>query len=266
MPVVFVLVLWWRFRKAGRAGRTAWLVAAAVLFVLVVHFLPDPRDRMSGSGAPALGDGMLWGFGTVVVVGVILMIGILVGKAFDGPGVWTFIFTTAALFLGGIFAVVDNTDEPGDQAGPLMTTQIFPETTMRLQGDELTRTSATDLAGCEGRYAGCSRTAQFEYTTTDSDAVTRLEIITFPDNTGAWAASVQTRPSGDPAALVVTNVMREFLLVATVRHADGRAIEPADRPWLRWPAAQLDHAFRDAIGFGDSQPPSANATAAPKTP
>ena len=47
----------------------------------------------------------------------------------------------------------------GALGGYLMTTQIFPETDLRVQDDVLTRISATDLDGCGDRHPGCLRTS-----------------------------------------------------------------------------------------------------------
>ncbi len=262
-PVAFAVFFWMFYRGAGRTGRIVWLALASVQIVLVLQFVPDPRARTSGAGAGALAAGMLWGFGTLVTAVVVLLVGLLLTKLFRGSGQWTGIFVMAVFLGGGIGTVVANEDVSGDL---LMTTQIFPETAMRVQGDELTRVSATDLEGCAQLYADCSRTAEFEYTTTDSDAVTRLEIVSFPDNDRAWAAWETVRPAEDRTQLRIATVTNEFLLVSTVRHADGRVVQPAEEPWLRWPAAQLEYAFRDAIGYGIAEPPVASETAAPRTP
>jgi hypothetical protein len=64
----------------------------------------------------------------------------------------------------GTLAAATTRAEPGY----LVTTQIFPESVVRVQDDVLTRTSATDLDGCGGRHRGCLRTAEFEFTTSDS--------------------------------------------------------------------------------------------------
>ncbi|MFI5934718.1 hypothetical protein [Actinoplanes sp. NPDC051494] len=44
------------------------------------------------------------------------------------------------------------------------------------------------------------------------------------------------------------------MLVSTVAHADGRVIEAADESWLRWPAAQLDYAFRKEFDYKRARP------------
>ena len=271
-PVAFGLVLRLRFgrstrtgKRSTRTGKKVLILSCAALFFVAVQFLPDPRDRMSGAGADVLADGMLWGFGTLVVAVAVLLIGLLINMMIRGSGLVPAMGVTVTLVCGLIFTGVDHT-APADL---LLTTRIFPETTMRVQGDVLTRVSAVDLAGCAEEYVDCARTAEFDYTTTDSDAVTRLRIISFPDGDrarDAWG-TWDTAPRTDGREAVrVADVTGEFLLVSTVRHADGRAIQPAEEPWLRWPALQLAYAFRDAIGADPARPPVASATAAPRTP
>lgn len=261
---VFGIVTWVLFPRSGVRGRIVLLVLGMLTATFVFLMLPDPRDQMTGDGAAALGDGMLWGFGTVVVGTVLLLVALLFNRMISGSGIVPFFAVSTTLILGGIFAFIDNHDDDDDAV--IMTTHIFPDVTMRIEGDDLTRVSATDRTGCAGRYPGCGHTAEFEYTTTDSDAVVHLEIVWFPSAVDAWDAEQTVPPSADPTALRVSSVNHEHVLVSTVRHADGRPIERADEPWLRWPHAQLDYAFRLRWGFKRVYSLEPTSTAAPRTP
>jgi hypothetical protein len=231
----------------------------------VVLILPDPRDRMSGDGAAFLADGMLWGFGTLAVGAVLLAAGLGVNRLFSASGIVPFMCVSATLILGGTFAYIDNHND--DDQALVTAQQLFPDATMTIAGSTLTRVSASDGPGCSGRYPKCGHTAWFEFTTTDSDAVTDLEVVWFSDANDAWdAVKTVPRPT-DPTYLRVSTDRYEHLMVATIRHADGRAIAASEERWLRWPAAQLDHALRRKVAaYQRVGPLGPSKTAAPRNP
>ena len=265
-PLLYGLAVYAWFRRSPVAGKVAWIVAGAALFVAALQFLPgksgpDLAELLDGPGSAAFVSGMKWGMGALSAgVGVLIVCGIISDKVKIRG--WAVGVALAACAAGTLVGATDRA-EPGY----LMTTQIFPEIEIRVQDDVLTRTSATDLDGCGDRHRGCLRTAEFEFTTSDSDAVVRYEVISFPSNDWAWDAWGETREkTGDPATLRVNQVTGEWMTVATVRHADGRAIAAGEEKWLRWPAAQLDYAFRRAIDYSLLYPPEASEEAAPRTP
>ena len=248
VPVVFVLVAWVLFPRSGTRGRVVLLALGTVTFTLVLLMLPDPRDRMSGDGAAFLADGMLWGVGTLAVGAVLLAVGLGINRLFSASGIVPVMCVTTTLIFGGVFAYADNHN---DDAEELVTAaQLFPDATMTISGSTLTRVSASDRPGCTGRYPRCGHTAQFAFTTTDSDAVTDVEIIWFSKAGHAWdAVKSVVPPSADRTYLRISTIHHEHVMVATIRHADGRTIAPPDERWLRWPAAQIDHLLRKKVGI-----------------
>ncbi len=253
-----------RWEQALGPDRIAWAVGGVVSLLIAAMFLGNgDGESFPGPGGAGFTHGALWGvmayLGTLVVVGLTAIIGLKINRE---------ISTRTLVVLGtvaiGICGITVAATAPKNEL--LMTTQILPETTIRAQGDVLTRVSATDLDGCGGRFDGCRRTAEFEFTTDDSDAVVKLEIVSFADNDRAWDAWGAVRPPRDPAVLQEVNVTGEWLLLSTVRHGDGRAIAADEEKWLRWPAKQLEWAFRDAIGYSLTYAPEPSATAAPRTP
>ncbi|MFI5934719.1 hypothetical protein [Actinoplanes sp. NPDC051494] len=109
--VLFVPAAWFLFPRCGRLGRIVLLVLGTLTFTYAFLMVPDPRERMSGAGAHALGDGMLWGVGTVVVSAVLLGLGMLINRAYSGSGIVPAMAVSTTLVLGGIFAFADNADE-----------------------------------------------------------------------------------------------------------------------------------------------------------
>ncbi|GIM76207.1 hypothetical protein Aau02nite_69760 [Amorphoplanes auranticolor] len=265
-PVLYCSAVYAWFRRSPAVGRVAWIIAGALLFVAAIPFLPGKNgpalaELLDGPGSTAFGGGMRWGLGALgAAVGLLVLSGIISDRV--KIRAWAVAAALAACAAATLVGAITRA-EPGY----LMTTQIFPETSLRVQDDVLTRISATDLDGCGDRHPGCLRTAEFEFTTSDSDAVVRFEIISFPSNDRAWDAWGEAREeTGDPATLRVNQVTGEWMTVATVRHADGRAIAPGEEKWLRWPAAQLDYAFRRAIDYSLLYPPEPTETVGPRTP
>ncbi|GAA1652423.1 hypothetical protein [Actinoplanes couchii] len=268
LTLVFGLGAGFSFRHCGIRGRIVLLVLGTATLTVVFLLAPDPRTRMTGDGSTELSSGMLWGIGTLAVGGVLLLLGMFIARVVgSGSGIVPGLLVFATLVLGGIFTYVDNHDDSADAV--IMTTHIFPEVTMRLQGDDLTRVSATDLQGCAGRYQGCEHTAEFQYTTTDSDAVVDLEIIWFPsavDTWNAWDSQRTVNRSADGTSLRVSDQMHEHLMISTVRHADGRVIAAADEKWLRWPAAQLHQEVKERHHYKRVPSLKISETAAPLHP
>ena len=265
VPVVFALVAGFLFPRTGTRGRVVLLALGTVTFAFVVLMMPDPRDRMSGDGAAFLADGMLWGIGTITVGAVLLAVGLSVNRLFSGSGIVPFLCVSTTLILGGAFAYIDNHND--DDEALVTAAQLFPGTTMTVAGSTLTRVSASDRQGCSGRYPKCGHTAEFEFTTTDSDAVTHLEITWFSSAVDAWDAEKTVPPSADRTYLRVSTVHHEHVMVATIEHADGRIIAAPDERWLRWPAAQLDHALAKKVSAKRRVwPLRTSETAAPRNP
>ncbi|GLY08684.1 hypothetical protein [Actinoplanes sp. NBRC 101535] len=263
VPLVLVLVTWFLFPHSGTRGRVVLLALGTMTLTFVVLMTPDPRDRMSGDGAAFLADGMLWGVGTIIVGAVLLAVGLGINRLFSGSGFIPFVCVSTTLVLGGVFTYADNHN---DDAEALVTAaQLFPDATLTSAGSTLTRVSASDWQGCSGQYPKCGHTAEFAFTTTDSDAVTHVEIIWFSSATDAWDAEKTVLPSDDPTALRVSTVNHEHVMVATVKHADGRTIHSSEERWLRWPAAQINHVLRKKVGSNPRRvgPLRTSETAAP---
>jgi hypothetical protein len=295
-PLLYGLAMAQWFQRAGSLGRWALIGLGVALFVVAMQFIPgkggpDLADLFRQPGGPALAEGMIWGYGTLVLALVTLgVVGAIAGRtpttkpeetpvgpvvhrrAFKGaqsypiaPGPFRghapAIATLIVIVFGGLAAATATVG----RSGFLLADQIFPETQVRVQSITYTRESSTSLDGCAEKLSGCLRTAEFDFTTSDSDARINFRVISFPDNDAAWDAWQDLRDPRDPAALREKNVTGEFFTVATVRHADGRPIETADEKWLRWSADQLEYAFRRAIDYSLLTEPKPSETSAPRS-
>jgi hypothetical protein len=211
---------------------------------------------------------MGWGLRTLLGAMVLaLALGVLSAKVPVRP--W--VFAVAFSLLGLVMVSFAMTRAEPAQPPPAA---LFGPTVL-VNKDTLTRTSVDERDGCDDILAdadplrGCLRTAEFGFTTDDSDAVIRFSAVLFVDNDGAWEAwggiRGDARPAGvDGDTIVVPQVTGAWLTVATVRHADGRAITEAEKPWLLWPAAQLRYAFARAIDYSLATEPEPSVSVAPK--
>ena len=266
------LVLWWR--RTPIAGRVILVLAGALLAIAMVMFLPSRRrgldELVDGAGAEALVRGMNWG---VLSVFAAVVVGVLAGIASSRIRVRPLPVWTAVGLVVGTLLIIAMTGAP---AGHPVASQIFPETTLRVNGDTLTRQWSEDREGCDRILADpaplrrCLWTAEFQFTTSDSDAVVRFSAVMFADNDAVRDAEngirERARPAGiDGDALLVTDATGTWLTVAAVRHADGRAIVEADQRWLRWPAAQLRYAFAQATGYSIAPLPTPTTSVGPSS-
>ncbi|WP_305788574.1 hypothetical protein [Symbioplanes lichenis] len=277
VPLLYVLAVVRLFFRCGRRGKIAWLVAGVVLIVVGAQFAaighgPSAEGMIRSPGGPSLFKGINAGIGALWVAFGTLGALRLAEKKWRAP-FWA--GTTIVLLLVTVVGVV-STNSARKDAGPLLTAQIFPQDTLRgesrrggrtraYEDDVLTRTASTDLVGCRDRYAGCLRSSEFQFTTNDSDAVIQFDVVSFPRSDVAWRVWTGLgRETGDPTSIRLTSVTNQWLVVATVRHADGRPIAAGEKKWLRWPARQLEYAFGDAVGY-DRLAPEVSKTVAPLT-
>ena len=266
---VLVAICWWK--RWNLAGHIAWsIVAVAICFVSVMFLQIDYDDSLvalsAGPGGPALLHGIKWGLGAWAAAGGSFLIWCIVASVRDTRvhrRLATGMVAAVVLVGGGLSCVT--APEP---LRHLMTTQIFPDGTFRVQRDALTRMSGTDLVGCGGQYEGCLRTAELEFTTDDSDAVVRLEIVTMPHQDAAWdVQKAIPEQTGDPTTIRVSDVRSVYLVVATIRHADNRPIQAGEEKWLRWPARLLFWAFDESLGYTyRNYEPRPSDRSAPLTP
>ncbi|WP_153040047.1 hypothetical protein [Actinoplanes sp. TFC3] len=263
-PALYGLLAGAWFRRLTPVARVGLGTGGALLSVAALAFLPgrhgpDLGEMIRGAGSKAFAHGMLWGFGSQAAIAAVL----IACAIFSAKRQVVVAAALLPIIAGGTFACLRAEDLPGY----LTTIQVFPQPTVRVQDDILTRTSATDSRGCHDRFDGCLHTAEFEFTTTDSDTVVQFEVISFPDNDRAWDAWGEVREkTGNPATMCLATVTRNWLLVSTMRHSDNRAITPGEQKWLRWPAAQLEYAFRQAIGYTLLYLPEVSEQTAPRTP
>ncbi|MFI5936014.1 hypothetical protein [Actinoplanes sp. NPDC051494] len=71
--------------------------------------------------------------------------------------------------------------------------------------------------------------------------------------------------TGYATVLRCYRAVHRWLLVSSIRHEDNQPITAADERWLRWPATQLEYAFRRVIDDDKLYPPVAGTNAAPRT-
>ncbi|GAA2496152.1 hypothetical protein Ahu01nite_030870 [Winogradskya humida] len=274
LPIIllgYAITLWLGLRHWSTLTRICWLLGGFGLFLAGVPFFPSP-------GGPALtamidapngvdfADGLRWGAWTAVAA--VIMIGagrvltrLRISERADAVlGFAAFILVLVSGSGVGSIATVEGNE--------LTTTRLFPEQQVRVGDDVLTWSSGTDFDfdGCRDDFPNCLRALEFDFTTTDSDAVVHFQVVQFIDEWRAQgAADDLADDTGDPASLRVKNVTNRWLVISTVRHADGRAIADDERKWLRWPAAELDYAFRRSVRYNVGKAPTPSDTIAPKS-
>ncbi|MDG4815046.1 hypothetical protein O7628_05940 [Micromonospora sp. WMMD956] len=267
LSVVTAVAFW--SRLPGRA-RTAVAVVAAPLVLGAYLFIPSRRrdldDLLDGPARYATATGITWAWaGLALALLGLLVVAVLAdirkttpaeskktmptgrGKA-ALPPVWAPLVAAGACLA--MLGVALGRADPV----PVTAELAFPERTFTVAGDTLTRTSADDQRGCAGvldddeRLAGCVRTVRGSWTTDDSDAVVRLAAVLFPTEDAARerrgplrSGTAQAGLDGDTADVVSTS--KNWVLFVSVGHADGRAIDRADRGHLMWAASQVVYRF-----------------------
>ncbi|MEU8079468.1 hypothetical protein AB0B31_28990 [Catellatospora citrea] len=245
------------WRKLGRSGRIGLGSTAAVVYLIVVTFVPgrgrDLSDLLKGPGSDAVADGLLWGLGGAGAA-LLFMLGLVfVGRAV--PAVERR-FNTIAL-TGAMVLVVAALPVAIAKSDPtwVRATEIFPAE-LTMNGDRLTRTSVDDIRGCDGvlpddallNRSLCYLTVRASYTTDDSDAVATFRAVLYADDetadevrAGVPRGLTPVGVTGDASTVLSTTY--SWVLVGTAGHADGRTIAADERPWVLWPLRQVSYHF-----------------------
>ena len=268
VPTVYGLAFAALFRRMGTVARALGAVGAGLLVVAVVPFLPwfdgvPYDDTVGGPGGAAFALGLRFGAGSAL--GLLIAAGLawLVARRTPVRAREVALYASLPLFLVATFAAAEAKALPD----PLMTWEIFPEPRLDLPGGVLTRQSATDLVGCEALFEDCDRTAAFDFSTSDSEALVHFRVIAFGTEEAAGRAARRGVPTPRPRTeVIVVEQAARWVLVSTVRLAGDRPVVPGESRWMRWPAAQLAYAFHDIVGTGAGVAPRRSAELAPKTP
>ncbi|GAA2579217.1 hypothetical protein GCM10010435_65190 [Winogradskya consettensis] len=274
LPIIllgYAITLWLGLRHWSALTRVCWLAGGFLLVLAAVPFFsspggPDFTATIDAPNGVHFADGMFWGAWTAVAAVILIGVGrglTLLQISERADAVLGFVAFITVLVSG--IAVGSVADVDGNE---LTTTHLFPEQQVRVGDDVLTWESATDLDfdGCRDEFRTCLRALEFDFTTTDSDAVVHFQVVQFIDEWRAQgAADDLADDTGDPASLRVKNVTNRWLVISTVRHADGRVIADDERKWLRWPATELDYAFRRSVKYNVGKAPTPSDTIAPKS-
>lgn len=253
--VMLVTALFWR--KLSKAGRIGLGSTAAVVYLVVITFIPGRRrdlsDLIKGPGSDAVADGILWGLGGAGAALLFMLLLVFVAKAV--PAIERR-YNTVAL-AGAVVLVVAALPVAIAKSDPtwVRATDSFPAE-LTMNGDRLTRTSVGEIRGCDGVLPDdallnrklCYLTVYASYTTDDSDAVATLRAVLYADDEAA--DEVRDGLPGGTTPVGVTGEVRTVLsttyswvLVGTAGHADGQTIAVDERPWVLWPLRQVSYHF-----------------------
>ena len=275
--------IWWlaagatRFGRWRRPARWAYGIGGGVLVLVAWAFVPGRGEELDevldGYGELAFATGLRWaGLSIVALIVVGLLTAWLGGK----------LPARATRFAGGVAAVLASlamlvVATVRGVMPPMTAAAMFPEPQWRVAGDTITRVSTADRSGCAGVVAnerlldGCLRTASAVFTTDDSDAVVHLAAVLFP-STGTARAVRDALPDGTGQqgftgdTRTTRTVTQGWLVLTTVRHADGRAIpDDTDAGHLLWAAKQVGYRFI-ATQVGLLVAPTPKPPIAPRTP
>ncbi|GAA1404246.1 hypothetical protein [Catellatospora coxensis] len=266
--VMLVTALFWR--KLGRAGRIALGSTAAVVYLVVITFVPGRRrdlsDLIKGPGSDAVADGIMWALGGAGVALLFMLVLVFVAKAV--PAVERRYDTVAlagavALMVAALPVAITKSDPTWVRAA-----EVFP-TELTMNGDRLVRASVGETTGCDGVLPDdallnkrlCYLTVRASYTTDDSDAVATLRAVLYADDEAADEVRAGLPRGTTPVGVTgevrtVLSTTYSWVLVGTAGHADGRSVAVDERPWVLWPLRQVSYHFIGVQGglFIDPDP------------
>ncbi|MEU7826896.1 hypothetical protein [Catellatospora sp. NPDC049133] len=266
--VMLVTALFWR--GLGRAGRIGLGSTAAVVYLVVITFIPGRRrdlsDLIKGPGSDAVADGLLWTLGGVGAALLFMLVLVFVAKAV--PAVERRYNTVAlagavVLVVAALPVAIAKSDPTWVRAG-----DVFPAE-LAMNGDRLVRASVGETSGCDGVLPDdallnerlCYLTVHASYTTDDSDAIATLRAVLYADDEAADEVRAGLPRGMTPAGVTgevrtVLSTTYSWVLVGTAGHADGRPIAVDERPWVLWPLRQVSYHFIGVQGglFIDPDP------------
>lgn len=256
-PAAVLLAAGVCWRRLSRSGRIGLGSTAAVVYLIVVTFVPgrgrDLSDLLKGPGSDAVADGLLWGLGGAGAALLFVLGLVFVGRAV--PAVERR-FNTIAL-TGAVLLVVAALPVAIAKSDPtwVRATEVFPAE-LTMNGDRLVRASVGETPGCDGVLPDdallnkrlCYLTVHAAYTTDDSDAVATLRAVLYADDEAADEVRAGLPRGLTPVgvtgeAITVLSTTYSWVLVGTAGHADGRPIAADERPWVLWPLRQASYHF-----------------------
>lgn len=275
--------LWWLAGGALFVGRWGWParwaygIGGALLVLVAWPFLPgrgeELDDLLAGYGELAFATGLRWaGLSAVALIAVAVAAATLGSRLPDGV---RRVGAAVVAVLAGL--VMLGVAMSRGVMPPMTAAAMFDEPRFEVAGDTITRVSTADRDGCAGVVAnerlldGCLRTARAVFTTDDSDAVVYLAAVLYPSRETARAVrdalpegTGQQGFSGDTRT--TRTVTGSWLVLTTVRHADGRDIAgDTDAGHLLWAAKQVGYRFV-GMQVGLLVAPSPKPPIAPRTP
>ncbi|GHJ50057.1 hypothetical protein Cs7R123_73990 [Catellatospora sp. TT07R-123] len=243
--------------RSGPIARRALAAAAVAAVALPLLFLPGRRrsmsDMISGPGADQFGSGFMWALGGIgAVIAALLVLAAVSGKARAVNRNFNAIAGVlgAALMVAALPVAVANTYPTYVRAD-----EIFPAV-LTMNGDTLTRTSASDQRGCDGvlpddallNRENCYLTVRAAFTTDDSDAVVTFRAVLYRDDETADAVRAGlpsgmdlAETTGDASTTFSTN--GPWVLLGSAAHADGHEVGTGERNWVLWPLRQVSYHF-----------------------
>ncbi|MFD1323888.1 hypothetical protein [Micromonospora sonneratiae] len=279
LPAASVAMVGLFWSRLGRAARVAVMLLVVPTVAAAYMFSPGRRtpfdDLLIGPGGGQFGDGIIWAVGALGVALAMWLIAAVVSSRVP------VVNRRFRAIVAGItvVAVVLALPVAISRADPtyVRATEIFP-TTITMNGDTLTRTMARDQRGCDRvlpdddllNRRNCFLTMHVGFTTDDSDAVVTFRAVLYRDDATADQVrdivpdrTVPVGVTGD--SITVMSTTREWLLIGTVAHADGRPISQPERGWVMWPLRQVSYYF---IGsqVGLMVEPDPKDGIAPRTP
>lgn len=258
LPAIVIAVVAKLWSRLGRVIRFAvMLLAVAPAAGLALSFLPGKYqsiyDLVGGPGSEQLAVGLVWSAGAFGVALVLSLTTAALSTRVSAiarrirPIVTV---TSIAVVLAALPTAISQARPTYVRAG-----EIFPGT-IRMNGDTLTRTMAHDQRGCDGVLpddglldrADCQLTVHVEFTTDDSDAVVTLRAVLYRDDETAdrvrdGLPDRLTLVGAPVDSITMVSTTREWVLIGTAAHADGRPVIEADRGWLLWPLRQVSYHF-----------------------
>ena len=272
MPVALVAFGFMPFRRWSRPVQWAYGIGTGLVAVLTWFFIPgrgtELDDLLDGYGKYAFATGLRWAGLCILAV----IAAVVTGAALKRTWAWP----AAAIVAGVACLVLLGVAISRGAMPPMTAAAMFADKTWTSAGDTLTVTSTEDLDGCDGVVAnqpllrGCIRTAKATFTTDDSDAVVHLAAVLFPspDIAGARRDDLPdgTGQQGITGATRSTRMdIDGWLILTSVRHADGREIANADVGHLLWAIKQVNYQFTSSQ-VGLYVAPNPNPPIAPRTP
>jgi hypothetical protein len=266
--------LWWR--QWSRAARAAWITGTVALVFLGGMFVPGRRrsldDILDGYTELAFATGLRWAGLSVVAIVVAMIAGATLGRGLGtARGRWIAVAGGAIASVVMLGVAISRAWMP-----PMTAEQMYAGMrSWTSEGDTITVVSTADRDGCAGVLAndrlldGCMRTAGAVFTTDDSDAKVSLAAVLFPapdqarDRRAALPEGTgQQGFVGD--VLTTRTVTGQWLILATVQHANGGPIADDERGYLLWALKQAGYQFTN-LQTGFSVTPSPDESIKPRT-